>query len=151
MTADKHEHFMRICLDIGVEADKEGNMGVGSVIVRDGEIVGRGRNQIRTAKSPLIHAETDAIADACKNLGTDDLSGTTLYTTMEPCPMCAGAMLQAKIGKWVVGGRFKSVGRTDLGQYSIENFTKFVAADVEITSGVFQQECESLRGRFYKR
>ena len=151
MTPDKHEHFMRICLDIGVEADKEGNMGVGSVIVRDGEIVGRGRNQIRTAKSPLIHAETDAIADACKNLGTDDLSGTTLYTTMEPCPMCAGAMLQAKIGKWVVGGRFKSVGRTDLGQYSIENFTKFVAADVEITSGVFQQECESLRGRFYKR
>lgn len=151
MAADKHEHFMRICLDIGAEADKEGNMGVGSVIVRDGEIVGRGRNQIRTAKSPLIHAETDAIADACKNLGTDDLSGTTLYTTMEPCPMCAGAMLQAKIGKWVVGGRFKSVGRTDLGQYSIESFTKFVAADVEITSGVFQQECEALRGRFYKR
>ncbi len=151
MTADKHEHFMRICLEIGAEADKEGNMGVGSVIVRDGEIVGRGRNQIRTTKSPLIHAETDAIADACKNLGTDDLSGTTLYTTMEPCPMCAGAMLQAKIGKWVVGGRFKSVGRTDLGQYTIENFTRFVAADVEITSGVFQQECEALRGRFFKR
>ena len=151
MTADKHEHFMRICLEIGAEADKEGNMGVGSVIVRNGEIVGRGRNQIRTAKSPLIHAETDAIADACKYLGTDDLSGTTLYTTMEPCPMCAGAMLQAKIGKWVVGGRFKSVGRTDLGQYTIENFTRFVAADVDITSGVFQQECEALRGRFFKR
>ena len=151
MTADKHEHFMRICLEIGAEADKEGNMGVGSVIVRNGEIVGRGRNQIRTAKSPLIHAETDAIADACKNLATDDLSGTTLYTTMEPCPMCAGAMLQAKIGRWVVGGRFKSVGRTDLGQYTIENFTRFVAADVEITSGVLQPECEALRGRFFKR
>ncbi len=151
MTADKHEHFMRICLEIGAEADKQGNMGVGSVIVRNGEIVGRGRNQIRTAKSPLIHAETDAIADACKSLGTDDLSGTTLYTTMEPCPMCAGAMLQAKIGNWVVGGRFKSVGRTDMGQYSIESFAKFVAADIQITSGVLQQECEALRGRFYKR
>ena len=151
MTADKHEHFMRICLEIGAEADKQGNMGVGSVIVRNGEIVGRGRNQIRTAKSPLIHAETDAIADACKSLGTDDLSGTTLYTTMEPCPMCAGAMLQAKIGNWVVGGRFKSVGRTDLGQYSIETFAKFVAADIQITSGVLQQECETLRGRFYLR
>ncbi len=151
MTADKHEHFMRICLEIGAEADKQGNMGVGSVIVKDGEIVGRGRNQIRTAKSPLIHAETDAIADACKTLGTDDLSGTTLYTTMEPCPMCAGAMLQAKIGNWVVGGRFKSVGRTDLGQYSIETFAKFVAADIQITSGVLQQECETLRGRFYLR
>ncbi|MEI6204273.1 MAG: nucleoside deaminase [Enhydrobacter sp.] len=151
MTADKHEHFMRICLEIGAEADKQGNMGVGSVIVKDGEIVGRGRNQIRTAKSPLIHAETDAIADACKTLGTDDLSGTTLYTTMEPCPMCAGAMLQAKIGNWVVGGRFKSVGRTDLGQYSIETFAKFVAADIQITSGVLQRECETLRGRFYLR
>src|ERR1700761_8998292 len=147
MTADTHEHFMRLCLEIGAEADREGNMGVGSVIVRDGEIVGRGRNQIRTAKSPLLHAETDAIADACKNLGTDDLSGSTLYTTMEPCPMCAGAILQAKIGKWVVGGRFKSVGRTDLGQYTIESFTKFVGADVKITAGVLQQECETLRGR----
>ena len=151
MTADKHEHFMRIALEIGEEADKKGNMGVGSVIVRDGKIVGRGCNQIRTAKSPLIHAETDAIADACKTLGTDDLSGTTLYTTMEPCPMCAGAMLQAKIANWVVGGRFKSVGRTDMGQYSIESFAKFVGADIQITSGVLQQECETLRGRFYKR
>ena len=151
MTADRHEHFMRLCLEIGVEADKEGNMGVGSVIVQGDRIVGRGRNQIKTANSPLIHAETDAIADACKTLGTHDLSGMTLYTTMEPCPMCAGAILQAKIGTWVVGGRFKSVGRTDLGQYSIESFTKFVGADVQITSGVLQQECETLRGRVYLR
>ncbi len=151
MTVDTHEHFMRIALEIGAEADRQGNMGVGSVIVQDGKVVGSGRNQIRTAKSPLIHAETDAIADACKNLGTDDLSGTVLYTTMEPCPMCAGAMLQAKIGNWVVGGRFKSVGRTDMGQYSIESFATFMGADIQITSGVLQQECETLRTRFYLR
>lgn len=151
MTIDKHEHFMRIALEIGAEADKQGNMGVGSVIVQNGKIVGRGRNQIRTARSPLIHAETDAIADACKTLDTDDLSGMTLYTTMEPCPMCAGAMLQAKIGNWVVGGRFKSVGRTDMGQYSIESFAKFVGADIQITSGVLQQECETLRTRYFLR
>jgi tRNA(adenine34) deaminase len=151
MAADKHEHFMRIALDIGAEADKEGNMGVGSVIVQGDKIVGRGRNQIRTAKSPLVHAETDAIADACKNLDTDDLSGTTLYTTMEPCPMCAGALLQAKIGNWVVGGRFKSVGRTDMGQYSIESFARFVDADIQITSGVLQKDCETLRGRYFLR
>jgi tRNA(adenine34) deaminase len=145
------EHFMRIALEIGAMADKEGNMGVGSLIVRDGEIVGRGRNQIRTAMSPLIHAETDAIADACRNLGTDDLSCTTLYTTMEPCPMCAGALQQAKIGNWVVGGRFKSIGRTDLGRYSIEGFAEFVGADIKITSGVLQQECETLRARYFLR
>ncbi len=151
MTADKHEHFMRIALEIGAEADKDGNMGIGSVIVQGDRIVGRGRNQIRTAKSPLVHAETDAIADACRKLGTDDLSGTTLYTTMEPCPMCAGAMLQARIGAWVVGGRLKSVGRTDLGRYSVESFAEFVGADLAITSGVLQQDCEALRNRYFRR
>ncbi len=148
---DRHQHFMRIALEAAAVADKEGNMGVGSLIVQDDRIVGRGRNQIRTAKNPLVHAETDAIADACKNLGTDDLSGSTLYTTMEPCPMCAGALLQAKVGEWVVGGRFKSVGRTDLGRYSIESFAEFVGADIKITAGVFQQECETLRGRYFSR
>ncbi len=151
MTADKHEHFMRIALEIGAEADKDGNMGIGSVIVQGDRIVGRGCNQIRTAKSPLVHAETDAIADACRKLGTDDLSGTTLYTTMEPCPMCAGAMLQARIGAWVVGGRLKSVGRTDLGRYSVESFAEFVGADLAITSGVLQQDCEALRNRYFRR
>src|SRR6185503_5725900 len=109
--------------------------GVGAVIVQDGKVVGRGRNRINTATNPLMHAETDAIADACRALGTADLSGTTLYTTMEPCPMCAGALLQANIRSWVVGGRFKSVGRTDMGRYSIESFAKFVGADIDITSG----------------
>jgi tRNA(adenine34) deaminase len=151
MSTVDHEHFMRLALEIGAEADREGNMGVGSLIVRDGRIVGRGRNQIRTAKSPLIHAETDAIADACRNLGTDNLAGCTLYTTMEPCPMCAGAILNARIGDWIVGGRFKAIGRTDLGRYSIEDFASFVGADIRITSGVLQEECQEMRNRFFKR
>jgi tRNA(adenine34) deaminase len=151
MTTAKHEHFMRLALEAAAVADREGNMGVGSLIVQGDRIVGHGRNQIRTANNPLVHAETDAIADACRTLGTDDLSGTTLYTTMEPCPMCAGALLQAKVGDWVVGGRFKSVGRMDLGRYSIETFAEFVGADITITAGVFQQECEELRGRYFLR
>jgi tRNA(adenine34) deaminase len=146
---DKNAHFMRLALETAALADSEGNMGVGSLIVQRDRIVGRGRNQIRTAANPILHAETDAIADACKNLGTDDLSGTTLYTTMEPCPMCAGALLQARVGEWVVGGRFKSVGRTDLGRYTIESFAEFMGADIKITAGVFQQECEALRGRYF--
>jgi len=151
MTTVDHEHFMRLALEIGAEADREGNMGVGSLIVRDGQIVGRGRNQIRTAKSPLVHAETDAIADACRSLGTDTLEGCTLYTTMEPCPMCAGALINAKIGDWIVGGRFKAIGRTDLGRYSIEDFASFVGADIRITSGILQQECQELRSRYFAR
>ena len=146
-----HERFMRAALEIAVEADRAGNMGVGALIVRDGRIVGRGRNQIRTARNPLIHAETDAIADACHALSSDSLAGCTLYTTMEPCAMCAGALLNVGIRDWVVGGRFKAVGRTDLGQYSIENFARFMDADIRIVSGVLQNECQEVRGRFFAR
>jgi tRNA(adenine34) deaminase len=146
-----HQHYMREALALGETAGKEGNQGVGAVIVQDGKVVGRGRNRINTATNPLMHAETDAIADACRVLGTADLSGTTLYTTMEPCPMCAGALLQANIRSWVVGGRFKSVGRTDMGRYSIESFAKFVGADIDITSGTLQQDCEALRNRYFPR
>lgn len=146
-----HLRYMHMALEIGEEADRQGNMGIGSVIVRDGQVIGRGRNQLRTAKSPLIHAETDAIADACRALGVDSLSGSTLYSTMEPCAMCAGAMLNAGIKTWVLGGRFKNVGRTDLGRYSVESFVDFMAADVQIVTGILPDECQELRARFFNR
>jgi tRNA(adenine34) deaminase len=149
--ANDHQHFMRICLEIANEADREGDLGVGSVVVKDGKIVGRGRNRITTRKDPTVHAETEALTDAFKALGTPDLAGCTIYTTMEPCAMCAGALLNAKIDHWVLGGRFKSVGRTDLGQYTVETFAKFMAADVKFTTGILQPECEEVRGRYWKR
>jgi len=151
MSEADHERFMRVALEIAEQADRDGNLGIGSVIVRDGEIIGRGRNQLRTARSPLVHAETDAIADACRALGTDDLVGSTLYTTMEPCAMCAGAMLNANIRTWVMGGRLRAVGRTDLGQYTAETFVDFMAADVKIVTGVLPEECQALRNRFFAR
>ena len=149
MTSDKD--FMRQALALATVADREGDMGVGALIVRSGEIVGRGRNRIRTGRNPLAHAETDAIADACRALASDTLKGCTLYTTMEPCPMCAGALLNAKVGHWVLGGRFKSVGRTDLGRYSVETFAKFMDVNVKVTTGILQTECEMLRSRFFQR
>ena len=147
---NEHDAMMREALALGAVADREGDMGVGSVIVHDGRIVGRGRNRIHTRRDPLIHAETDAIADACRNLATDDLSGATLYTTMEPCPMCAGAILNARIGHLVLGGRFEAVGRR-FGRYSIEDFVQFVDAEIEVTTGVLPEECQALRNRYYSR
>ena len=143
-----HKDFMRQALELAGEADREGDMGVGALIVRDGEIVGRGRNRIRTRRDPIGHAETEAIADACRELGLDTLKGCTLYTTMEPCPMCAGAMMNTGISHWVMGGRLKAVGRA-YGRYSAESFVEFVAADVEITTGVLAEECEALRNRYH--
>jgi tRNA(adenine34) deaminase len=145
-----HQDYMRQALALGEAADREGDMGVGAVIVRDGKIIGRGRNRMHSRRDPLIHAETDAIADACRALDTDDLSGSTLYTTMEPCPMCAGAMINARIGHWVMGGRFKAVGRR-YGDYSVESFLKFVDVDIEVTTGILPEECQALRNRYYAR
>jgi len=142
-----HKDFMRQAMELGEAAGREGDLGIGCVIVRDGKVIGRGRNRMNTQRNPMIHAETDAIADALKALGTADLSGATLYTTMEPCPMCAGAMMNSGIGHWVMGGRLKAVGRA-YGQYSAESFVKFVAADVEITTGILAEECEALRNRY---
>jgi len=145
-----HKDFMRQAMALGETAGREGDLGIGCVIVRDGKVIGRGRNRMNTQRNPMVHAETDAIADALKALGTADLSGATLYTTMEPCPMCAGAMMNTGIRHWVMGGRLKAVGRS-YGQYSAESFVTFVAADVEITTDILAEECEALRNRYMPR
>jgi tRNA(adenine34) deaminase len=145
-----HEAFMRQAMELGETAGREGDLGIGCVIVRDGRVIGRGRNRMNTRRNPMVHAETDAIADALKALGTADLSGATLYTTMEPCPMCAGAMMNTGIRHWVMGGRLKAVGRV-IGRYTAESFVDFVAADVEITTGILAAECEALRNRYFRK
>ena len=145
-----HEAYMRQAMQLGEAAGAEGDLGIGAVIVRDGKVIGRGRNRMNTQRNPMIHAETDAIADALKALGTAYLSGSTLYTTMEPCPMCAGALLNVKVGHWVLGGRFKAVGRS-FGKYSVETFAEFVGADITFTTGILQEDCQALRNRYFAR
>ena len=144
----RHERFMRVALDLAMAADRDGDMGAGAIIVRDDQIVGRGRNRIRTRLDPIVHAETEAISDACRTLGVSRLTGCVLYATMEPCPMCAGAIVLAGIGKLVLGGRQKSIGRTDLGRYSVEAFAEFVDAKIDLATGVLQDECELVRKRW---
>jgi tRNA(adenine34) deaminase len=145
-----HEAFMRQAMELGETAGRDGDLGIGCVIVRDGRVIGRGRNRMNTQRNPMVHAETDAIADALRTLGTADLSGATLYTTMEPCPMCAGAMMNTGIRHWVMGGRLRAVGRT-IGRYTAESFVDFLAADVEITTGILAAECEALRNRYFRK
>jgi len=95
--------FMDAALELAAQAAAEGEVPVGCVIVRRGEIVGRGRNRRETEKTALGHAEIEAIADACKNLGGWRLWECTLYVTLEPCPMCAGAIINARIPRVVYG------------------------------------------------
>ena len=102
--------FMQEALRLAKEAAEEAEVPVGCVIVRRGEIVGRGRNCRETAKTALGHAEIQAIEDACKNLGGWRLWDCTMYVTLEPCPMCAGAIINARIPKVIVGAKDEKCG-----------------------------------------
>ncbi len=97
------EMYMREALALAREAAAQGEVPVGCVIVRDGQIVGRGRNRREQDKTALGHAEIEAISDACKGLGGWRLWDCTLYVTLEPCAMCAGAILNARIPRVVYG------------------------------------------------
>ena len=97
------ERFMDEALVLAKEAFEAGEVPVGCVIVRNGEIVGRGRNRRESDKSALAHAEIEAIGEACRTLGGWRLWECTLYVTLEPCPMCAGAIINARIPRVVYG------------------------------------------------
>lgn len=97
------EHFMDEALALAREALEDGEVPVGCVIVRNGGIVGRGRNRREKSRNALGHAEIEAIAESCKTLGGWRLWECTLYVTLEPCPMCAGAIVNARIPRVVYG------------------------------------------------
>ena len=102
--------FMDAALELARQARADGEVPVGCVIVRGDEIVGRGRNRRETEKTALGHAEIEAIADACRNLGGWRLWECTLYVTLEPCPMCAGAIINARIPRVVFGASDSKCG-----------------------------------------
>lgn len=106
-----HEDYMRQALALAREAAAAGEVPVGCVIVdRAGQIIGRGRNRREEDKSPLAHAELAAITDACRSHGDWRLKGARLYVTLEPCPMCAGAILNARIQRVYYGARDEVMG-----------------------------------------
>lgn len=139
-----HERFMRAALDEARRAAREGNVGVGSVIVRDGAEVARGRNLVPTTGDPTAHAETVALREAANALGTDDFGGCDLYTTFEPCPMCCGAIMVAGVSTVIMGGR--PGAETRWGGYTPERL--LAMADwrdrLEIVTGVLTAECEEI-------
>ena len=142
-TAER-ERFMRMALDEARKAAREGNVGVGSVIVRDGAAVARGRNLVPTTGDPTAHAETVALREAAA-LGADDFSGCALYTTFEPCPMCCGAVMAAGISTIVMGGRPRA-DETRWGGYTPERLLEISGWSdrVRVITGVLVADCEEI-------
>lgn len=104
------EDFMRVAIGLAREACATGEVPVGAVLVKDGAIVGRGYNRPISAHDPTAHAEINALRDAAQRLGNYRLAGCELYVTLEPCTMCAGAMIHARIARLVYGARDPKTG-----------------------------------------
>lgn len=139
-------HYMEQALTLAAEAAREGEVPVGCVIVRRGEVVGVGRNRRETAKNALGHAEIEAINDACTRLGGWRLWDCTLYVTLEPCPMCAGAIMNARIPRVVFGAADAKAGSCG----SVCNlFTMNYNHHPEVVSGVCEEEAAALLSEFF--
>lgn len=145
-----HEDYMALALRAGEEAMARGDWPTGSVIVLADEVIGSGQNRQVSQNDVTVHAETDALRSAFRNKKGTDLSGATLYATMEPCPMCAEAVRMARVARLVLGLRHADLKRTDLGSYSIEAYCRMLAWPLEIVTGVRHAECLALRKRWGK-
>ena len=140
--------FMDAALALAKEAGAEGEVPVGCVIVRNGEIVGRGRNRRETAKTALGHAEIEAISDACKNLGGWRLWECTLYVTLEPCPMCAGAIINARIPRVVFGASDSKCGACGS---VCDLFSMDFNHHPQVEKGIREEESQQLLTDFFKK
>ena len=139
--------YMDAALELAKEAAAEGEVPVGCVIVCDGKIVGRGRNRREAGKSALAHAEIEAIDEACKTLGGWRLWQCTLYVTLEPCPMCAGAIVNARIPRVVYGARDKKCGACG----SVCNlFSMEFNHHPQVEVGIREEVCSRLLTEFFQ-
>ena len=146
MTTD--EKYMRAALKQAEKAYNLGETPIGCVIVHEDKIIARGYNRRNTDKNPLAHAEVAAIKKASKKLGDWRLEECTLYVTLEPCQMCAGAIVQSRIPRVVVGCMNPKAGCTG----SILNLLDIQAFNhqADLTTGVLEEECSQLMKQFFR-
>ena len=142
----RQEAYMTQALELAKEAFRDGEVPVGCVIVCDDKIVGRGRNRREVDKTALGHAEIEAIADACKNLGGWRLWQCTLYVTLEPCPMCAGAIINARIPKVVFGASDDKCGACGS---VCDLFSMDFNHHPQVEKGVMEEQSKALLTEFF--
>lgn len=147
MTQD--EKFMKEAIRQAKKAYALEESPIGCVIVQDGRIIARGYNRRNTDKSTLSHAEITAIRKACKKVGDWRLEGCTMYITLEPCPMCAGAIVQSRIDRVVVGSMNAKAGCAG----SVINLLQMDGFNhqVELETDVLQDECSQMLTEFFRR
>jgi tRNA(adenine34) deaminase len=145
----EQEKFMREAIRQAKKAEALMEVPIGCVIVRDGKIIARGYNRRNTDKNTLSHAELNAIRKASRKLGDWRLEGCTMYVTLEPCQMCAGALVQSRIDEVVIGCMNPKAGCAG----SVINLLEMDGFNhkVKVTRGVLEEECSFLLSDFFRR
>lgn len=143
------EVFMRLALDLASQANAIDEVPVGAVVVRDGEVIGRGFNAPISTRDPTAHAETQALRDAARTLGNYRLNACDLYVTLEPCAMCAGAIQHARIARVVYGALDPKTGACGS---IIDLFAEQrLNHHASVTAGVLADECAQVLQNFFAR
>ena len=139
---------MRRALDLARNAEAAGEVPVGAVLILDGVVIGEGWNRPIGSSDPTSHAEIEALRAGARQLGNYRLGGSTLYVTMEPCPMCAGAMIHARVGRLVYGTPDLRAGAAG----TVIDVLGGPAANhrVDVTGGVLADECRDLLQNFFR-
>ena len=143
-----HEEYMAAALLLAREAGEAGEVPVGCVIVHEGQIIGRGRNRREADNNALAHAELLAIEEACQTLGGWRLSDCKLYVTLEPCPMCAGGIISARVPEVFYGAKDSGIGACG----SVLNlFEEGFRHRPKLRGGILQEECSAVLGEFFQK
>ena len=137
--------FMQIAINEAIKGLELGDQPFGAVLVMDNKIIRTGRNLVYSTFDPTAHAETVALRDAGTSIKALSFPGATLYASWEPCPMCLGAIITARINRLVLGGRTSTRG-SNYGKYTVEKLMKLtdVQNKLTLTTGVMQQESEKI-------
>lgn len=143
-----HEHFMRMALQQAVAASDLDEVPVGAVVVRDQRVIGAAHNLCQQLRDPTAHAEMLAITQAAEAVGDWRLENCTLYATLEPCPMCAGAILQARVPIVVYGARDPKGGAVESMFQMLSDFR--LNHQAEVIAGVMDQPCGMILTEFFK-
>ena len=143
------EKYMKQAIKQALKAQEKDEVPIGCVIVKDDKIIARGYNLRQSKQQSYAHAEMIAIQKACKKLGTWRLEDCELYVTLEPCPMCAGAILQSRIKKVIYGAKDLKGGCIDscMKMYETKGFNHYP----EVLSGILDEECASLLTNFFRK
>ncbi|WP_416143806.1 tRNA adenosine(34) deaminase TadA [Planococcus koreensis] len=145
---EQDHYYMQMAIEEAEKAAAKGEVPIGAVIVHKGEVIARAHNLRETSQNAVTHAELLAIQEACQKLGNWRLEDTNLYVTLEPCPMCAGAILQSRIPRVIYGARDSKAGCVD-SLYRLLNDERF-NHQCEVTENVLADECGGLLTQFFR-